>query len=167
MSFTRRQFLVSAGAIAASPRILARGPSIEPLGPVLTDCTLPGERRADDVVPAHPNGLQVSRDRWLIVYGTRGFRGVDDDRSTVYQLRKDGPLGPVIREGFLCRTRDDWDPQEQGKAFSRQAGHAVAFGVPKGATIDGKAAPNANVFVAKWYVHARLLDKTRNYLEHG
>src|SRR6185295_13552111 len=120
-----------------------------------------------DVVPAHPNGLQVSRDRWLIVYGTRGFRGVDDDRSTVYQLRKDGPLGPVIREGFLCRTRDDWDPQEQGKAFSRQAGHAVAFGVPKGATIDGKAAPNANVFVAKWYVHARLLDKTRTYLEHG
>jgi len=160
MALDRRQFLASAAALLVSPR--PRVLSIEPLGPFLMDCTLPGERRVDDVFPAHPNGLQLSPDRWLILYGTRGFRGVDDDRSTNYQIRKGGPNGPMIREGFFRQTRDDWDPYNQGRKYSRQGGHAVAFGVPKGVR-----APHANVFVAKWYVHARLLDPSRNYLEHG
>ncbi len=158
----RREFLASGVALAAlrpAPRAIV---SIEPAFRLVTDCTLPGETRADDVVPAHPNGLQVSRDRWLLVYGTRGFRGVDDDRSSVYQLRKDGPDGPVIKEGFLARTSDEWDPYGEGKKFSRQQGHAVAFGVPKGVK-----APNANVFVAKWYVNARVLDRRKNLLEHS
>jgi hypothetical protein len=160
MRLDRREFLISAGALLAFPRRTIE--SIEPLGPFVTECPLPGERRSDDVFPAHPNGLQVSRDRWLILYGTRGFRGVDDDRSTVYQLRKGGPDGTILKEGFFRQTRDDWDPYDEGKQFSRQGGHAVAFGVPKGVN-----APNANVFVAKWYVHPRLLDRTKNYLEHG
>jgi hypothetical protein len=171
MDLTRREFLLSSGALLGSPGLLQAASAgietIEPLGTFLTDCSLAGERRADDVVPAHPNGLQISRDRWLLVYGTRGFRGVDDDRSSVYQLRKGGPDGPLIKEGFLRQTQDDWDPYKQGKPFSRQGGHAVAFGVPKGAKIGGKPAPSANVFVAKWYVHARHLDKAKNFLEHG
>ena len=44
---------------------------IEPEGFLIRDCGLPGETRADDVVPAHPNGIPVSRNRWLLVYATR------------------------------------------------------------------------------------------------
>jgi hypothetical protein len=164
---TRREFNagVLGGLVLPAVRRRAEIESIEPLGMLVRECSLPGETRADDVVPAHPNGLQVARDRWLLVCATRGFRGVDDDRSIVYQLRRGGPEGAVIKEGFLARTRNDWDPFGEGKALVKQHGHPVAFGVPKGARIGGKPAAQANVFVAKWRVVARILDKEKNYLE--
>ncbi len=141
--------------------------SIQHLGVLIRECTLPGERRADDVVPAHANGIQVSRDRWLLVYATRGFRGVDDDRSIIYQLRRGTPDGPVLKEGFLARSVNDWDPFNEGKRYVRQHGHPVAFGVPKGALIKGKTVPHANLFVVKWRVTARVLDPEKNLLLHG
>src|SRR5439155_8721327 len=107
------------------------------------------------VVPAHPNGIQLSRDRWLLVYATRGFRGVDDDRSIVYQVRHGSPDGRLVKEGFLAWSIDDWDPLGEGKSYVKQHGHPVAFGVPKGALIRGKAAAHANLFVAAWRVVAR------------
>src|SRR5262249_55600528 len=48
---------------------------IEHLGMLISECSVPGERRQEDVVPAHPNAIRVSKDRWLLVYATRGFRG--------------------------------------------------------------------------------------------
>ena len=135
---------------------------------LIGECTLAGERRADDVVPAHPNGIQVSRDRWLLVYATRGFRGVDDDRSIVYQVRRGAPDGPVLKEGMLACADADWDPFGDGKKLCfKQHGHPVVFGVPKGARIDGKPAPSAGVFAAKRRIVGRLLDKQRDYLERA
>ncbi len=167
MRLSRREFLGAAALFPAGLSASGRIESIEPARMLVGECSLAGELRADDVVPAHPNGLPLARDRWLLLYATRGFRGVDDDRSIVWQIRRDGPDGTVVREGLFARTRDDWDPHNQGKAFSRQQGHPVAFGVPKGARIGGKPAPHANVFVARWYVSARLLDRARNHLEHS
>lgn len=141
--------------------------SIEHRGVLVSECSIRGERRRDDVVPAHPNGIQVSRDRWLLVCATRGFRGVDDDRSIAYQLRAGSPEGRVIREGVLVRTRDDWDPFGEGKRYVRQHGHPVLFGVPRGARIGGKPAPSANVFVLKWRQVARVLDAERKMLVRG
>jgi hypothetical protein len=43
-------------------------------GILISDCSIEGEARADDCFPAHPNGLQVSKKRWLILYATRGWR---------------------------------------------------------------------------------------------
>lgn len=148
--------------------------SIEHKGVLIQECTLPGETRKDDVFPAHPNGIQVSKDRWLLLYATKSWRGVDDDRSIVYQLRKGAPDGPVIKEGFCSRSHADWDvlgdgkkgPAE-GKSYFKQHGHPVVFGVPKGAVINGRPAPHANLFVAKWRVVARVLDLKTNYLEHA
>jgi hypothetical protein len=140
---------------------------VERLGVLIGSCPLPGERRTDDVVPAQASGLQVSRDRWLLLYATRGFRGVDDDRSIVYQLRRGSPDGPVLREGFMARSRDDWDPFGTGEALVKQHGHPVVFGVPRGALRDGRPIPQANVFVAKWRLVARRLDRQRDYLEHS
>jgi hypothetical protein len=138
---------------------------IDHKGVWIRDCSLPGETRRDDCVPAHPNGIPASRDKWLIVYATRKFRGVDDDASIVYQLRAGAPDGKLIREGMISQSIDNWDPFGDGKeTFIRQHGHPVAFGVPKGAVIQGRPAPNANVFAVKWRVTAKVLDRQNNAL---
>ena len=142
--------------------------SIEHCGKLIHECTLPGETRADEVFPAHPNGIQVSRDRFLIVYATRGFRGTDDDLSIVGQLRKGAYDGPVIWEIMLSKSIDDWDPFGDGSRFVRQHGHPVAFGVPKGALISGRPAPSANVFAVKWRLCARYVDPASGLMAaHG
>lgn len=130
----------------------------------IRESTLAGETRGDRVFPAHPNGIQVSRDRWLILYATRGLRGTDDDRSIVWQLLKDGPEGKVVKEGFFARTVDDWEPLGDGRKFVKQHGHPVAFGVPQGALVGGKPAPHANVFVAKWRTRAVRFDPVTDRL---
>src|ERR1700675_4542024 len=118
---TRREWVAGA---AGSPAILraqksgapvSRIASIEHKGVLIHDCPLPGETRRDDCVPAHPNGIPVSRDKWLIVYATRKFRGVDDDASIVYHLRAGAPDGNLIREGMISRSVDDWDAFGDGK----------------------------------------------------
>ena len=174
-SLTRRQALRWAGAASlglwTGARSLLRAVEsetiarIEPQGMLIRDCGLPGETRADDVVPAHPNGIPVSRRRWLLVYATRGFRGVDDDLSIVYQLRADAPDGRLIKEGFFSRTLKNWDPLGDGNTrHVKQHGHPVAFGVPRGAVIDGQPAPSANVFVVKWRKVARDYDPVQDFM---
>jgi hypothetical protein len=113
---------------------------------------LDGERRADDVFPAHANGIPLSRDRWLILCSTRGWQGVDDERSIIYQVREGAPNGRVLREGWIARSIPDWDPLGRGDRLHKEHGHPVAFGVPKGALIGGRPAPHANLFVVKWRV---------------
>lgn len=61
--------------------------SIEHKGMLIYECGIPGETRKEDVFPAHPNGIPVSKNRWLLVYATRSYRGNDDDNSIIYQLR--------------------------------------------------------------------------------
>lgn len=124
---------------------------------LIGECPLPGETRADRVVPAHPNGLQLARDRFLVLYATRGFRGTDDDRSICYQLRSGSFTGPVLKEGFFSRSASDWDPLGDGGRYFRQHGHPVAFGVPKGARIRGHTPPHAGIFVVKWRVVAKAI----------
>lgn len=147
----------------------AWGQTMEPGGFFIRECSLPGETRRDWVVPRQANALQVSRQRWLIVYGTHGYRGVDDERSVVYQLRDGGPEGRVLREGFLARALDDWRPDgvpapPAGTAYFKQLGHVVAFGVPRGAKVGGEVPPHANRFVACWRVLGRPLDVGKGYL---
>ena len=137
---------------------------IEYRGKLIHECTLPGETRADDVFPAHPNAIQVSARRFLHVYATRTYRGGDDDLSIVYQLRDGAYDGPVLAEGILAKSVNDWDPFDDGSAYVRQHGHPVAFGVPRGALIQGQPAPNANRFVAKWRVCARIVDPATGFL---
>ncbi len=144
--------------------------SIQPQGMLVRECTLEGETRKDGVVPRHANAIQLSRQRWLVVYSTHGYRGVDDERSIVYQIRRDASDGAVLKEGFLVRTLNDWKPDgvpaaPPGKSYVKQHGHMVAFGVPKGALIDGKPSPHANVFVAQWRVLGRVLERKPNRLE--
>ena len=57
---------------------------IRQMGVLIGDFTSPGQTKVDDVYPGHPNGVQVSRDRWLLVSNTRGYRFDDDERSIVY-----------------------------------------------------------------------------------
>lgn len=185
--FTRRQFaavtLGSAVASASGPRIASAAEpqaradgviSIKHQGVLIGECTLPGETRASGVVPRHANCIQVRRDRWLIVYSTHGYRGVDDERSIIYQLRSDAPDGPLLKEGFLARATENWRPSGidlsglgANQSLFKQHGHMVAFGVPEGALIDGQPAPHAGVFVAKWRTVGRVLDCERDFLLHS
>jgi hypothetical protein len=156
----------------ASPAAAEEPFTITPAGMLVRECDLPGERRRDEVVPRHAVCVQAARERWILVYTTHGFRGVDDERSVIYQVRKDAPDGPMLREGFIAQAVADWKPEgvppaPEGKAYFKQHGHAVAFGVPKGALIGGKPAPNANVFVAQWRVLGRVLVKKEDRLEHA
>jgi hypothetical protein len=124
--------------------------SIELKGKLLHECGIEGERRSDDVYPAHGNGCQLSADRWMLIYATRGWRNVDDDRSIIYQVRADGPDGEILTEGRLRRSIDHWDPDGAGTTSVLQFGHPGVFGVPRGAVINGRKAPHANVFMARW-----------------
>lgn len=125
---------------------------IEALGPLVTDCTLPGETKADEVWPAHPNGLPLSKDRWLLAYATRGYRFGDDDHSAVYQIRQGSPVGRVIKEGYFSRGHDQWQPLPDGRKYYKQHGHPVVFGVPRGALLRGRRVGHENVFVVKWRI---------------
>ena len=135
---------------------------IKPAGMFIKDSPLMGETRANDVAPRHAVCVQLAKTRWLIVYTTRGWRGVDDERSVLYQIRKDAPDGDVIKEGFLGKAISDWRPDgvpaaPPGHSYFKQLGHAVAYGVPKGAVIDGKIAAHGNHFVVHWRVLGRVL----------
>lgn len=176
--FSRRRLLRHAGAAALVGALrpeLAQGDetpagdleSIEHRGRLIAECSLAGERRSDDIVPAHPNGIQASKNRWLLVYASRGFRGVDDDRSLIYQLRHGSPEGSLVKEGRLVATLDDWDPLLEGKRYVKQHGHPVLFGVPLGARVRGKPAASAGVFVLKWRQTARFLDHAKKELVKG
>lgn len=130
---------------------------IEHCGVLIGECGLPGETRADGVWPADAAGMQLSKDRWLLLYTTRRWRGVDDDSSIVYQLRENTPDGSLIKEGFMARGHGDWDALGDGRKFWKEHAHPAVFGVPKGASIAGKPANNANIFVAKWRVLGKVL----------
>ncbi len=173
--FTRRTFAATVGAATLSlPRARAGEDAVESiqhLGEFIHECTLPGETRNNDVVPRHANAIQLSATRWLVIYSTHGYRGVDDERSIIYQVRRDAPDGTVLKEGFLARGIADWKPEgfdlttlNSHQTIFKQHGHMVAFGVPKGTLISGKPAPNANLFVVKWRVLGRVLDRETDVL---
>ena len=133
-------------------------------GYYIDQCRLAGESKADECVPAQHNTIQLSRDRWFIIFETRGFRGLDDNRSIVYQVRKDAPHGRVLAEGILDKAVQDWDPAGDGSHYVKLCNHSVVFGVPKGAVIDGRPVRHAGVFAASWRTNPRVLDRERDYL---
>lgn len=137
--------------------------SVRYLGPLITDTSIAGEGKADGIIPAHPGGgaLRVARDRWMIFFATLDPAGWDCNRSIVYQLRRDAPDGPVLAEGLIDRGIDDWDPLERGDELIKSCGMPIAFGVPRGATLQGKPLAHANVFVIKWYRWAHRRDGDR------
>ena len=137
---------------------------IEHMGKLIDGSSIPGERREDDIAPAHPNGTQLSRDRFLLLNSTLRFLGVDDNRSGLFEIRKGAYDGDLVKEGAIVRSIDDWDPLGDGSAHVRQHGHFTAFGVPKGAVIGGRTPPHANVFAVKWRRVARMYGPGREYL---
>jgi hypothetical protein len=116
---------------------------------LLGECRLDGQTYRDRVASAHPAGLQLSRDRFILINATLGFRGVDDSLSTTYQLRAGDYDGAVLSEGFLARTSMDWDPLDLGVRWKKETGAPTGFGVPKGAIVGGRVPPHANLFVVK------------------
>ena len=121
-------------------------------GPLVTDTNIPGERKCDGIIPAHPGCCRLSRGRWLIVAATLDPRGWDSNHSIIYQIRDGEPDGPIVKEGILAPAQEGWDPFGRGDSFTKRLGMAVPFGVPKGAVgADGVPLPGANVFVVKWY----------------
>ncbi len=126
-------------------------------GGIITDTGVPGERKAEGILPAHANGsLQVSRDRWLSFFATLDPGGWDSVRSIVFQLRADAPDGDVVREGLVSRFVSGWDPLDEGIRLRKVNGMPMAFGVPKGARRNGQVMSNQNAFVVKWYRYGML-----------
>jgi len=129
-----------------------------PDGMLVRECTLPGETRSDGVVPSHANGIQLSRDRFLILYSTLGFQGRDDGRSGVYRLVTNDWTGPLIKEGFISQTRKSTGAASDGRVYTTQVGHLTAFGVPRGALVNGRRVAHENHFVVMWRECGRMTD---------
>jgi hypothetical protein len=129
---------------------------IEFKGPLITDTSIPGERKADGITPEISCCVQASRDKWLILFGTLDSRGHDTNRSIFYQLRQGTPDGTVMKEGIIEKARSGWDPLGVGHSFRKVNGLVKAFGVPKGALHNGQPIPTANHFVAKWYTRPSM-----------
>lgn len=140
--------------------------SIKHRGVYFHDVSIPGEQRADMAAPAHTNGIQVSQNRFMLFIAMLKFRGVDDTTSAIWQLRRDSFDGPVIKEGVLAKSVDDWFPPELNGRYRcvRQYGHPTAFGVPKGAMIRGRRVPHENVFAVKWRKVGRVFVPQGGYL---
>ncbi|MBC8876439.1 MAG: hypothetical protein H8E44_43985 [Planctomycetes bacterium] len=136
-------------------------------GLLISDCTIPGERTEDGVKPGNAVCWQLSKTRYIWVYQTKSFQGADSVRAIVYQIRKDRPDGPILKEAVLSPFTDHWDPFGRGDKYFKQQGHAKVFGVPKGAVDkNGKLLPSNNVFCAGWYQHARIVDHATGRLLH-
>lgn len=128
-------------------------------GVLMSDCTIPGEQKKDNIQPSNAICCQLSKNRWAWIYVTTSFQGLDSVRAIVYQIRKDTPDGEVLKEGIFSPFTDKWDPFNDGSKYFKQQGQCKMFGVPKGAVDkNGKLLPNNNVFVASWYQNARVID---------
>jgi len=88
---------VSAAVLAADPP----PPRISYRGPFMTDTRIPGEGKEDWGQPSYPTFVQLARDRYLVLFQTRGFGGIDNERAICYQIRADQPNGPVLKEKVL------------------------------------------------------------------
>jgi hypothetical protein len=135
-------------------------------GPFISDTTIPGEQKSDWISPSHPYCMHLSEDRWFIIFATRGFTGMDDDRSILYQIRSGAPDGPVIREVILRKATSQWNRLGSGETVFKAHGTPVAFGVPKGAVRSGKLLPNNNVFVATWYTYDKIEKDIGGHKKH-
>ncbi|MDA7920599.1 hypothetical protein N9B73_02485 [Verrucomicrobiales bacterium] len=136
-----------------SSSLLVAEINIEARGKLIDDCTLEGEQKKDWLHPSHPYCAQLSAGRFLWIYQTRGFSGVDSEHLIIYQLRSDTPDGPFLKEGFISRYREDWEVHRDGRKFIKSHGHPNVTGVPKGVVDDkGRAYPSENMFLATWYV---------------
>ncbi len=127
-------------------------------GKLIHDSPLPQESRDHWIAPHHPNGLQLSPDRFLLLVGTVGFAGKDDARGIGYELRAESYVGPVLARGALeyAQPADTFlPPGVQGRL---QLGHPQGFGVPLGAVIDGRELAHQNLFCARWRACVRLID---------
>lgn len=128
-------------------------------GLLISDCTIPGEQKKDNIQPSNAISWQLSKNRWAWIYATTSFQGADSIRAVVIQLRKDTPDGQVLSEKLVAPFTDQWDPFKDGSKYFKQQGQCKIFGTPKGAVDkDGKLLPSNNVFIASWYHLARVLD---------
>ena len=125
------------------------------MGKLLHECGIPGETRANDRYPGHINGTQLSENRFLLLYSTRGWRGSDDNMSVIYQIRDSAYDGPLVREGRLAHSIDDWDPFGDGHRYVKSHLHPLGFGVPGGTIVNGTVPPQAGLFVFIWHRYAR------------
>lgn len=141
--------------------------SIEYKGFFARGCELEGDRRDDGFTPGQGNVLQLSENLFMVAFSVRGIRGIDDDTSVVYQLRKGSPLGEIVREGHFAKTTNEWDPQGVGDKLVKQHGCVTLMGVPKGALINGATPRHANVFKAMWRITARWLNPETGVVEIG
>jgi hypothetical protein len=134
------------------------GPRIIYKGVFIGDTTILGEQKKDWLQPSHPYCWQLSCARWMWVFQTRGFSGIDAEHSILYQIRRNAPDGPMLKEGLLASFRNDWDPLKDGSRHWKIHGHPKVFGVPKGAVgKDGATIGHHNLFVAGWYTRARAI----------
>jgi len=150
-------FIISTAYTQASDeKSSAQDMTIQYKGSLVSDTIIPGEGKSEGITPEISSCVQVSRDKWVILFGTVDPRGHDTNRSIFYQIRQGSPDGTVLKEGIIEKAISGWDPLGVGQNFRKINAVVKVFGVPKGALRNGKPIPTANHFVAKWYIRPCL-----------
>ena len=137
---------------------------LEYKGKLIHECSIKGETREDGYYPGHINGAQLSRDRFVLFFTSRGWRGSDDNTSVIYQIRDGAYDGPLVHEGRLAKSFDGWDPLKDGNLYVKAHVHPQVFGVPKGARVNGRIPEHAGLFTFTWHTYARYVDRETGFM---
>jgi hypothetical protein len=119
--------------------------SIHYLGPLITDTSIPGEGKGDEIVPGQGNAIPLSKNRWGVFFATLDPGGWDAVRSVIYQIRADAPNGPLVKEGLIEPYRSGWDPLNEGISLRKSHGSTLAFEVPSPQNSQKKIVRSCNV----------------------
>lgn len=140
---------------------------LEYKGKLIHECSIEGETRGEGFFPGHINAAQLSRNRFMLLYSTRGWRGGDDNCSIIYQIRDGAYDGPLVSEGRLAESIRDWDALDDGRLYVKSHVHPLGFGLPKGAKIGGKAPAHSGLFTIIWNRYARYVDPETGLMPVG
>ena len=115
----KTSFLLLLGSLATAATTDV--PPVEPAGMLISDSSLAGERRADDVVPRHACCVQASQRRWVVVQRTDrqlyfGIAAADDDEiASTRRVRLDR-CRPIHSQHTDAAVLATVGPSERGVA---------------------------------------------------
>ena len=121
-------------------------------GPFITESDITGEKKADFATPNYATGMEVSKDRWLIIYDTVDARGCDFWRGIFCQIRAHQPDGEIINSGIIAPLETHHRPFGENYPCRKGYGNANILGC----SLQNENSPAAGVFAISYNSRTEL-----------